>query len=502
MSTTATLPSVKVFGTVELLNLICLHAAPSSCVKVLLANKLGFDVAAPFVWNHVNGAVNLLRLLPDTTVLEDVEDEIGEIIFHTPSNANPTRFALYAPLVISLRINEKYEELPTVIGWQPLFQRIRNRSLLPNLRTLRIDRCAVAPPFTHSTLAVMWATALLSPSLEAFDLICEDEEEPVPVTYLPGSAIMSAILEVCPSLQKLSLFPAKDTENESDDQFHLLNLLHTKPLLSYFSGLQHLSELVTSTYMLSPEALRVLGALPRLKRLTFQMDFIERVRLPDDLPDNAFPVLEHLALRSLEPDEIQGVLSVLPLVEKLTSLEIATYFTDGDGDNIEDEESLAGGILLFLENTPHLTHLEIRFGFTNYVPLGPRDVSMPAIRALLAQLPLQVVHLRGLIFGNTQLLGDTFPVLTKLILASQPGPLSLISDYAAIRNLEHLSLLMTMDNEIPTRSDAPTFQSLHTLELFPMDPVTHSPEEAVTIAGRWRQAIPSLRKVTFLDEDA
>ena len=79
MSATAPSPGLKVFKTVELLSLVCLHATPYHCVKILLANKLGFNVAAPFVWNHVNGAVNLLRLLPDTTVIEDVENGIRKI---------------------------------------------------------------------------------------------------------------------------------------------------------------------------------------------------------------------------------------------------------------------------------------------------------------------------------------------------------------------------------------------------------------------------------------
>ncbi|KAF8602096.1 hypothetical protein BDV93DRAFT_607732 [Ceratobasidium sp. AG-I] len=500
MSATIASAGFRVFETVELLTLICQYTAPSECVKILLSSKLGFEVGAPFVWNHVDGAVKLLRLLPGAWTSKDAMGEVKVFMFHTSPDTHPTRFALYAPLVKSIRINKQYQELCTVRGWYYIYQRVRNQPLLPNLKTLMIDRCAVAPPFTHCTQAVMWTIALLSPSLETLNLICEEEEQSVPVPYLAASAIMSAVLEVCPAIRKLSLFPAVEIEDESDELFPLLNLLHTRPFLSYFSDLRNLSELVTSTHMLSPEALRVLGDLPRLKRLTFQEDLIEDMGYPDDLPSSAFSALEHLAVRGLEFGDTEDVLTFLPLVRKITSLEVETSVVDDDEvdpDGGEGENTLADRLFRCLADIPHLTNLNINLGDTEYVPLGPRDINVPFICNVLSRLPLHVVELRGLIFGDIEVLGTTFPVLTKLALPNQSEPLSLLSRYTAIPDLDHLVLFMTADDQIPTGEDVPSFRSLHTLELIRMDSGAYSSKQRHSITERLRKRFPSLQHVIF-----
>lgn len=417
-------------------------------------------------------------------LLFSVETHLRVKVFSSHYDARRTRFTLYAPLVKFLRINKKYKGLCKVRGWRSLFQRIRNRALLPNLKTLRIDQYAVPSPVTQCTQSVMWTIALLSPSLEAIDLICEDEEEPVPVTYLAALAIMDAILKVCPTVQKLSLFPTIEIHDESDEYFPLVNLLDTKPLLSYFSELRNLTELVTSSHMITSEALQVLGELPRLKRLSFQRDFIEDIDIPGDFPDNAFPVLEHLPVW-LEFYQIEEVLGFMPLVRNITSLVVTTKvidYSDAESDDDDDDENMVERLFRCLENIPHLKNLDINLGDTEYLPLGPRDISPHALYNILCQLSLRVVSLRDLIFGDVDVLGTTFPVLSKLTLHNQPGPLSTIPRYSAMPGLEHLGLLMTTDDKIPTKNDIPTFQSLHTLEFIPLDPMPYSGKQRRSIA--------------------
>ncbi|KAF8602095.1 hypothetical protein BDV93DRAFT_557866 [Ceratobasidium sp. AG-I] len=250
--------------------------------------------------------------------------------------------------------------------------------------------------------------------------------------------------------------------------------------------------------MLRPEALRVLGNLPRLRRLTFRADSPETLRLPQDLPDSAFPVLEHLALRFFGSDAIEQLLCVLPLVQNVTSLEVATSIKYEVRHGDETGGTAVNGMLRHLKKLPRLASLHADFGNTDYDPFGPRDISVPSICNILSGLPLRVVNLRGLIFGNTAVLGSTFPLLTKLVLPNQPGPMSLISEYASIPALEHLVLLMTADVETSTRTDTATFQSLHTLEFVITDQAIGRSNPRQLITEHWREAFPRLRRVAFL----
>lgn len=367
-----------------------------------------------------------------------------------------------------------------VEGWQSLFQWIEHQPLLPNLRVLRIDRNAIAGTATLSKLTVMWAIALLSPSLEIFDLISEDEQQPLPTVCLVVSAILHGILEVCPTIQKLSLFPVRDVEGGTEEHFCLLTVRRIRPLLSYISGLQNLGDLVTSAYVLSTAALQVLGSLPQLRRLTFIMDFTEHLDVPEDLPDNAFPVLEHLALRDLNPDDIRTVLGALPLIRNINSLEIESDLRNWDGSNLQDNNNMAERVLLLLEHAPRLNCLKIDFGSTKYVPFGPRDINKPTISTVLSRLRLHFVHLQGLIFGNTGVLETMFPHMNRLNLQDQPAHMTLAFGYAAIPTLEHLALLITMDNATPVHNTI-TFQSLCTVEFYP-GPTINTPEERALIA--------------------
>lgn len=80
MSATILSPGFKAFETVELLSLICLYSKPSYCIQIMLASKPGFEVAALFVWNHVDGAINLLSLLPAARALRDETEDISVIV--------------------------------------------------------------------------------------------------------------------------------------------------------------------------------------------------------------------------------------------------------------------------------------------------------------------------------------------------------------------------------------------------------------------------------------
>ena len=60
--------SRKVFETPELLNLVCSYAEKWTHCSLLRTTKSGFLAAAPFVWEEVDGVINLLNVLPNMKI--------------------------------------------------------------------------------------------------------------------------------------------------------------------------------------------------------------------------------------------------------------------------------------------------------------------------------------------------------------------------------------------------------------------------------------------------
>ncbi|KAF8602093.1 hypothetical protein BDV93DRAFT_607729, partial [Ceratobasidium sp. AG-I] len=515
MTATIQFSGLRVFETVELLSLICGHATVSDCALVMRTNRLGFDVAIPFVWGHVNGVDELLRLLPNASIVLNKKGKARKIVLPAISNTDFVRFNLYGRAVKSLKINGVGKPSCEVTDIRTLRLQAQKQTLLPNLKTFIFDE--IITRADHSTLPVRWVQVFSSPSLENIHFISHTYEYAMPTSCSVGSAIMDAIAELRPTLRKLSLFPARTTNNEAVGEPHLVN---QQLLLSYFPDFRNLCELETSTPMLHPDALRVLGNLSRLKCLTFLAvpGWHMPWRLTTDLPESLFPALEYLALKDLNPGDIERVLAVLPLVQNITSLQIKTEVDDEDfydselESNSSSDDGHEGGevggrvigdrhkygeaknIFLWLGNAQRLTSLHVDLYDAEWAPLGPRDISAPRICKILSQLPLRILDLRGLIFGNTAALGSTFPMLSKLVLPNQLGPISMLYDFAAIPTLEHLGLQMLYEHEPPAQDRIPSFRSLHTLEftLTHVDSMTICSKKKKSIAEDLRKMFPSI----------
>lgn len=305
----------------------------------------------------------------------------------------------------------------------------------------------------------MWITSLLSPSLKRVRLIGAEQVSFPIHSAIVGSTILEGIARICPGIQTLSLFPFTGS-GESDEEHFLLNLLPGRSFVQYLPALHDLSELETSMTMVRPEAFAQLGALPRLKRLSLYSTPAEPVIDPKILSENAFPALTHLALKGLRDTEVKMVLSLLPLIRNVTSLEVTMALGEGEGRWIVDE------FFPRLENMTHLTDLSASFDEESL--LGDfQDINCPQVLNALAKLPLRTISLSGVDFQDDVDFTKVLPAVTKLSMISQYTSPERLPCFATIPKLEHLFLVLDLDDEdrYPSQDSVPSCPSLHTIEI-------------------------------------
>lgn len=336
--------------------------------------------------------------------------------------------------------------------------------LLPNLSSFT----ACLPTYSTACLAqgLTWITSLLSPSLKSLR-VDGTEKLHFPVhSTLTGFTVLVALVRTCPGVRTLSLFPFTDSD-ESDEDYDededdsLLNLLPHESFLQCFAALRNLSELETNMAIAEPEALSLLGELPRLKHLTLCATPAKPTINAVDFPDYAFPALEHLALKGLRNTEVKKLLSLVSLVRNINSLEVVTTLSRSEGRWIMDD------FFPCLENTPHLTNLTATFDEKWIVDRRP-DINFPPVLNTLSSLSLLNVYLNGVEFQSYH--GDytkAFPTLTKLDVSSQNMRLENLPCLATIPKLEHLILSLNLDGDdpYPSQNILPACQSLHTIEI-------------------------------------
>lgn len=362
-----------------------------------------------------------------------------------------TRFEVYAPFVKVLEVYKKggYFEIS---GWRTISVKTEEGPLLPQLSSL-----AVRPPPTCHTQGLMWITSLLSPTLRCLRLTGAEETSFLIHSSLVGSAVLEALARVCPRIETLSLFPF-NSDNETDREHFILSLLPRRHFLQYLPALRNLCELETSMIMVQPEALPLLGELPRLKRLVLCSIPTEPVASPIDLPDHAFLVLEQLVLKGLRKPEVTTVLDLSCLVQNITSFELSMSLDEDEGEWIVDE------FFPRLEDMPHLNHLSASFDEGRLLGMV-QDINFESVLDTFAQLPLRTVCLRGVDFCDYVNFSEIFDSLVTLDIPDQYATPGQLSVFAMIPKLERLVLSIGNAGLEPSDFDSPSCPSLHTLEI-------------------------------------
>ncbi|KAJ1304106.1 hypothetical protein OPQ81_008509 [Rhizoctonia solani] len=349
----------KVLKVPELLSLICSFARPADCVNLAQTCKPIFKVAVSFVWQHVDGAQNLLMLLTGTLIIIDSKNpETRKIAIGVAASAvDFSRFDSYAPYVRRLTVYGHEAKYFQVSGWSPLMIRRNSRPLLPNLLSMVMQtNCD-----SHGPDQFMWIKAFSGPSVLTIQASPSHllSRSPPRVSPLAASAILDTIAAQCPRLLRLSLFVSETLGlDKYDGENTMFGVLWKRDYYHYFRALPALYELSCSVTMLQSESLKVIGSLPYLTRLSVYSSGGLVVLQPPRLSDNDFPSLNELSLQDINPYEAASIMQIVPLMRRLTLVELITNPEYLDFDESR-EEWITGTLLLLLSNSPRLNALHV-----------------------------------------------------------------------------------------------------------------------------------------------
>ncbi|KEP52487.1 F-box protein [Rhizoctonia solani 123E] len=456
----------QVFKVPELLSLICSFLRTPDCVNLAQTCKPIFKIAMAFVWQHVDGAQNLLTLLSGTLIIADNKDpESRKIAIGVAASAvDFSRFDSYAPYVRRLTVYGHEAKYFRVSGWSPLLIRANSRPLLPNLLSMvmqtKCDR--------HGPDLFMWIKAFSGPSILTIQATPSHllSRSPPRVSPLAASAILETIAARCPRLLRLSLFVSESLGlDKYDGENNMLGVIWQREYHHYFRALPTLYELSCSVTMLQSDCLKVIGSLPGLTRLSVYSSGGLVVLQPPHLSSNSFPSLNELSLQDINPYEAASIMQIAPLMKRLTLLELITNPEYLDFDDLRDEW-ITGTLLLLLSNSPRLTALHVdldpvRENEETY-DIGHQDVMDTFSKLPLISLTLTGVHIGD--WASTGSLKTVWPLLSSLRMRNQYASPLILSCFAQLPRLQHLTLSVCLENMI-IRPNILLLCPLQTLEI-------------------------------------
>lgn len=392
------------------------------------------------------------------------------------------RFRLYAEHVTHLDAFGRNGHYYAIFGWRVLMLHARRQALLPNLTSLNLHSSSD----NHGPDQLLWANTFATPSLAEFSVTPSVSFSGPPISCLTASAVLDTITKLSPRIHKLEMFPSEALGGYMNDgENYLLNFLSDKPFWQYLSGAQDLRELSGNQAWLGSLALSVLGRLPMLEKL-FIYPSAEEIDIDsNNLTSESFPTLTHLSIYWVAPFDVGSILSLEPMLVRLTALTVITPVT-----TLEHHENescwIQDHLFSTLVNTPNLTVLTIDLDPERNHPML-YDIGKLNALDVMSKLPLQTVILRPMVLGNngsTPGLAAVWSLVTELRMESQVGTPAVLLALSELPNLEHLVLQLALDaKQIPHAITATgSRHRFRTLESSHGGMVKFQPEEMDAIA--------------------
>ncbi|KAH7325200.1 hypothetical protein B0J17DRAFT_682626 [Rhizoctonia solani] len=488
----------KVLKVPELLSLICSFARPADCVSLGQTCKPIFKIAAAFVWQHVDGAQHLLILLTGTMIISDNKnpDTHKIAIGVASSDIDFSRFEFYAPYVRRLTVYGHEAKYFQVSGWSPLMIRANAKPLLPNLLSMVMQtKCD-----SHGPDQFMWIRAFSGPSILTIQASPSHllSRSPPRVSPLAASVILDIIATRCPRLMRLSLFVSETLGfDKYDGENNMLGVLWQRDYYRYFRALPALYELSCSVVMLQTDSLRAIGSLPCLTRLSVYSSGGLVVLQPPYLSDNSFPSLNELSLQDINPYETAAIMQIAPLMKRLTLLELITNPEYLDFDESRDEW-ITGTLLLLLANSPRLNALHVDLDplrdIDESYDIGHQDVMDTFSKLPLISLTLSGVHIGD--WASTGSLKTVWPLLSSLRMRNQYASPLVLSCFAQLPRLGHLTLSVCLENMV-IRPTVLSICPLQTLEISDGIVTMMEPEDLEHTAQFLLSLFPRLRRIVW-----
>ncbi|KAG8741136.1 hypothetical protein FRC10_003280 [Ceratobasidium sp. 414] len=491
-------PRSSIFKTSELVVLICGFLDPEQCLPLLTTSRLCFLIAASRVWEKVDNARVLLKLIQTkslhTPCYLDFKDEAVIVSFYwwggvvndyndsllqnLDDPVNFQRFDVYAPLVKHLDVYGRARKHFKVTAWHTLLRRTHERPLLPNLLSLTLH----ASNSRFAIDQVLWVSAFASPSLVQFTPVHVRNSDNCLVSDSTASTILKTLNERCPSIKSLALYCRMwDDSGGAGEESCCLNLGRDGHFLQRLQLLVNLRELSVSLSTISGDGLLVLGKLPQLKSLAIYgySDDLEEENL--SVPDDSFPQLTNLTLGEIYVHTIAYLMAVEPLTRNLVTLSLCHWFDD----EAAGEEAIwfSEAVPSLLSHTRCLKHFY--YDATYSVSSLPLDFSNCVLSHNLlrrtSELGLDSIFMTGFNFASTETLESipkSWSTLTTLCLTHAIISPTKLPYFAQLPRLQSLTVLLPLGSGMhwPVFDGYDVGLALHTLE------TTHDKLQIIAVA--------------------
>lgn len=283
---------------------------------------------------------------------------------------------MYAPFIQRLELNTDIDAGGP--SWELLLARVPTRPLLPNLQAL-----AIGPSSSDQTSSrvIACVDAFLCPSLSDIRTAWRYELWMNPIE---AGGLLSRMTSTCPNLRKLLILFGN---SRYLDDLRWLVAYSTAGLFYPISHFRDLRVLHSSTVVLNPDILQLLGNLPHLESLI--IDPVPNQSVGDDeipitslsLPKDSFPALRNLEVYRVPAIVIRKLWQTPPLVQKLVSV--------GVKPTLDSTEALNDMVRVVCQGSPQITDLKLDLSKTTDV-----EISMPVVDHF-RQLPLRRLRIRG-----------------------------------------------------------------------------------------------------------
>lgn len=386
-----------------------------------------------------------------------------------------------------LQVYSKACNYYTISGSSLLLSQAQKHCLLPNLKELSfVDETQSACGQDEA----MWIMAFGSDTVRSVLLPRHRGRNEWKFTYSTASTILDTLVQRCPNITKLSIYPQQDSSDSSAtaslDIYSTSSDGSTPSNTSTSAGIselpkwwyEYLRELpqlsylsVTDGWLFRP-CLIALSQLPNLHTLEFHSETIFEVQESEvtdsDLSNEAFSRLRQLSLHGLDQDDVVDVLGIQKLLRNITKFEFEHEMALNSFE--ERDDWITYEFLPLLVNLPCLKDLRIKETFSPHMVEEDEIymIAVPEILDVMAKLPLETVYLGSIHLGTTLLeleLVSIWPNVTELSMPSQHASLAELSYFAAMPKLRRLTLKLDLTKvETPTNIPLSNHASLRTLK--------------------------------------
>ncbi|KAG8714775.1 hypothetical protein FRC08_011453, partial [Ceratobasidium sp. 394] len=367
-------------------------------VNLARASRYCFGATIEYVWREVRGVHKLFILIPGASY---EQARSRKLTIPDLTIADLTRFNLYAPFVSHLEILPAIEDNYLFSDWDKLNKYTKSTVLLPNLQTLVFGFAK-----SRDETFVRWIMPFLSAQVQSIYTHSASWTYEARLSMSTAGILTKAISSRCSTITELSFFPVEPFPSsykpDASDNPDTTPGALTRPA-RYFDHMKNthcLRTLTTSLFILDPDALLVLGTLPKLEKLDLYCSYFdENTDFYDSsiLPEHAFSSLRTLGLLHPHMSTIRYIWGTKPLVNRLTKV---TIKLEGGDEAYHTSNSDSGGLRSYVpkicKRSPNIEELILDFDATQDQSY---DIPQEMLQALVA-LPLRNLDLRHALLKN------------------------------------------------------------------------------------------------------